>query len=189
VGCHGVGVGGLDALEGVPAGLGCRKVEHSDEPGFAVGTVIGEGFAGPFAGDQDAPSGVAEVGGLVGFAPALTGDKRGYAALRRDGAARAALWLEAPRTRARRDWRRGPLTDPAHPGTLSSVLLAPDCPAPAHRVQAACGAASRSASPSLDPALLRLGDWQLREERTRPAQGSTHELRPAHHTRWILARC
>ena len=55
--------------------VGCRKIEHGHEPGFAVGAVVGEGLAGPFAGDQDAASGVAEVLVAVGFAPAQAGDQ------------------------------------------------------------------------------------------------------------------
>ena len=39
----------------------------------AVGAVVGEGLAGPFAGDQDAASGVAEVLAAVGFALAVPG--------------------------------------------------------------------------------------------------------------------
>jgi hypothetical protein len=39
--------------------------------------VVGEGFAGPFAGDQDTPSGVSEVLVPVGFAPAQAGDESG----------------------------------------------------------------------------------------------------------------
>jgi hypothetical protein len=39
------------------------------------GAVVIEGFVGPFAGDQDATSGDAEVFGFVGFALALP---RGY---------------------------------------------------------------------------------------------------------------
>jgi hypothetical protein len=41
--------------------------------------------------------------------------KRGSAALRRDGAARAALWLEAPLARTRPAFRAGPRAQEAHP--------------------------------------------------------------------------
>src|ERR1035441_9954136 len=66
-GWHVVGVAGLDGFPGVPGGVGCRKPEHPGEPGLAVGPVVGQGLAGPLAGNQDAPSGVAEVFAAVGF--------------------------------------------------------------------------------------------------------------------------
>src|ERR1019366_1001815 len=67
-GWHVVGVAGFDGFPGVAGGVGCRKSEHPGEPGPAVGAVVGQGLAGPFAGDQDAASGVAEVLAAVGFA-------------------------------------------------------------------------------------------------------------------------
>src|ERR1035441_563026 len=67
-GWHVVGVAGFDGFPGVPAGVGCRKSEHPGEPRLAVCPVVGEGLAGPLVGDQDAPSGVAEVFAAVGFA-------------------------------------------------------------------------------------------------------------------------
>jgi len=48
--------------------VGCRKVEHAHQPGFAVGAVVGEGLAGPLAADEDAAARVAEVLVAVGFA-------------------------------------------------------------------------------------------------------------------------
>ena len=73
-----VGVGGADAFPGVAAGVVvCRKIQRFQEPGFAVGAVVGEGFAGPSAGDQDAASGVAEVLAAVGFAFAVSGAQAG----------------------------------------------------------------------------------------------------------------
>jgi hypothetical protein len=47
-------------------------------------------------------------------------DQGGSAALRRNGAARTALWLEAPRARARPPWVRSALTMPDIYGTLST---------------------------------------------------------------------
>src|SRR6266567_6773054 len=67
-GWHVVGVAGDDGLPGVAARVGLRDAERLQEPGLSVGAVIGEGLAGPFAGDQHAPPGVAEVLTAVGFA-------------------------------------------------------------------------------------------------------------------------
>ena len=61
---------GADGLPGVPARVGCRKIQGLQKPGFPVGAVVGEGLAGPLAGDQDAASRVAEVFAAVSFAPA-----------------------------------------------------------------------------------------------------------------------
>jgi hypothetical protein len=63
------------------------EAEGLGEPGFAVGAVVGEGFAGPFAGDQDAASGVAEVFAAVGFAFAPAGDLAGSGVLGLDAVA------------------------------------------------------------------------------------------------------
>jgi hypothetical protein len=68
-----VEVAGGDAFPGVPDGVGCRKAEGVQEPGLAVGAVVGEGLAGPFAGDQDAASGIAEVLAAVGLAVTPSG--------------------------------------------------------------------------------------------------------------------
>src|SRR6266568_3787521 len=65
---HVVGVGGFDRFPGVGARVGCRKSERAGEPGPAVGAVVGDGLAGPLAGDQDPAPGVAEVLAAVGFA-------------------------------------------------------------------------------------------------------------------------
>ena len=83
-----VGVGGGDALPGVPAGVGgCGKAEGFQEPGLAVAPVIVECLAGPAAGDQDAASGVAEVVGVVGFALAVPGAQAGAWVVRGDAVA------------------------------------------------------------------------------------------------------
>ena len=80
-----VGVGRGDAFPRVLLVVDCRKIQHGHQPGFAAGAVVGEGLAGPFAGDQDAPSGVAEVLGAVGLALAQAGDQPGA----------GVLWLDA----------------------------------------------------------------------------------------------
>ena len=85
-----VGVGGGDALPGVAAGLSCRKIrqaEHGHEPGLAFHAMIGQGFAGPAAGDQDATAGVAEVGAAVCFAAAVAGPHTGLRVLGVDAVA------------------------------------------------------------------------------------------------------
>jgi hypothetical protein len=84
---HVVGVAGFDWFPGVAAGVGCRKAECAGEPGFTVGAVVGEGFAGPFAGDQDAASGVAEVFAAVGFAFAAARPQPGAGVLGLDAVA------------------------------------------------------------------------------------------------------
>jgi len=65
---HVVAIAGVDGFPGVAAGVGCRKPEGLQEPVLAVGAVVSEGLAGPFAGDEDAAAGVAEVFAAVGFA-------------------------------------------------------------------------------------------------------------------------
>jgi hypothetical protein len=71
-GWHVVAVAGADAIPGVPGWVVCRKVEGGQQPGFAVGAVVGEGLAGPLAGDQDAAARVAQVLAAVG----LDGDEQ-----------------------------------------------------------------------------------------------------------------
>jgi hypothetical protein len=73
-GGHVVRIAGPDRLPAVPAGVGCRNPEHAGEPGLAVGAVVGQRLAGPFAGDQDAAPGVAEVFAAVGLALAAAWD-------------------------------------------------------------------------------------------------------------------
>ncbi len=93
---HVVTVGGGDALplacRGVVGGV---EVEHGHEPGLAGGAVVGEGLAGPFAADEDAASGVAEVLVAVGFTSAETGDQaravRPWAGCRSGASSRTGL--------------------------------------------------------------------------------------------------
>ena len=69
---------------------------------FAVGAMVGEGFARPFTGDQDAATGVAEVFAAVGFAFAAPGPQSWAGVLGLDavaepvGAGRRA-WFPAER--------------------------------------------------------------------------------------------
>ena len=60
-GRHVVGVAGSDGLPGVASRVGCREAEGGQEPVAPGGPMVGEGLAGPFARDEDPPSGVAEV--------------------------------------------------------------------------------------------------------------------------------
>ncbi len=60
-GWHVVGVAGGDGFPGVAGWVGGGDAEGGQEPLLAVGSVVGEGLAGPFAGDQDAAPGVAEA--------------------------------------------------------------------------------------------------------------------------------
>ena len=69
---HEVLISRSDGFPAVAAFVGGGEVEHGQEPGFPVGAVVGEGFAGPFAGDQDAAARVAEVLAAVGLALART---------------------------------------------------------------------------------------------------------------------
>ena len=73
-------VGRCDDFPGVGAVDG-GGAERGQQPGFPVGPVIGQGLAGPFAGDQDPASGVAEVFAAVGFAFAVAGRSPGLAFL------------------------------------------------------------------------------------------------------------
>jgi hypothetical protein len=61
-----------DRFPGVPVGVGRfgGVAEQVEDPVAAVGAVVAEGLAGPLAGDEYAPAGVAEVFGPVCFAPA-----------------------------------------------------------------------------------------------------------------------
>ena len=64
---HVVGVAGGDGFPGVAGGVGGGFAEGGQEPVLAVGAVVGERLTGPFAGDQDAASGVAEVLAAMGL--------------------------------------------------------------------------------------------------------------------------
>ena len=70
---HVVGVAGGDGLPGVAGRVGVGDAERFQEPGFAVGAMIGQGLAGPLAGDQDAPPCIAEVLAAVCLAGAPAG--------------------------------------------------------------------------------------------------------------------
>ena len=76
-GWHVVGVTGGDGFPGVPGRVGVGDAERGQEPVLAVGAVVGECLARPFAGDQDAASGIAEVLAAVGLAPAVPGPQAG----------------------------------------------------------------------------------------------------------------
>jgi len=76
---HVVRVAGLDRLPGVPGRVSCREPERAGQPGPPVGPVVGQGLAGPLAGDQDAPPGVAEVFAAVGLALAGARPQAGQA--------------------------------------------------------------------------------------------------------------
>ncbi len=65
---HVVRVAGLDRFPAVPGRVGCRNPERAGDPCPPVGAVVGQGLAGPLAGDQDTAPGVAEVLAAVGFA-------------------------------------------------------------------------------------------------------------------------
>lgn len=52
----------------LPSGVGCRNPEHLGQPGLAVSAMVDERLAGPLAGHQDPPTGVAEIFAPVGFA-------------------------------------------------------------------------------------------------------------------------
>ncbi len=91
---HVVGVGRGDPLPLVGRAPTCRKIEHGHQPDLAVGAVLGECLAEPFAGHQDAAPSVTEVLVPVGLAWAETGDEVG---------ARVA-WLDAVPKPVRARW-------------------------------------------------------------------------------------
>ena len=95
------------------AGVGCRKIEHGHQPGFAVGAVVGEGLAGPFAADEDAASGVAEVLEAVSFAPAQAGHQLRSGVLGLDAVA------EPVRARRRAGLVPERLSEPGSVGSLA----------------------------------------------------------------------
>jgi hypothetical protein len=84
---HVVRVAGGDGFPGVPSGIVGRDAERSQQPAATVRAVVGEGLAGPFAGDQDAAAGVAEVLAAVGVALAAAGAHAGPGVLRLDAVA------------------------------------------------------------------------------------------------------
>ena len=65
---HVVRVAGFDRFPGVPARISCWNPERAGKPGPPVGAVVGQGLAGPLAGDQDPAAAVAEVFAAVCFA-------------------------------------------------------------------------------------------------------------------------
>ena len=73
---HVVGVAGCDRFPGVAGRVGGGLAEGGQEPVLAVGPVIRERLTGPFAGDQDPASGVAEVLAAMGLALARPGSGR-----------------------------------------------------------------------------------------------------------------
>jgi hypothetical protein len=86
-GWHVVGVAGGDGVPGVARWVGVGDAEGGEQPLLSVGAVVGEGFAGPFAGNQNAASGVAEVFAAVRLAPAVPGDQAGPGVLGLDAVA------------------------------------------------------------------------------------------------------
>src|SRR5437868_7023015 len=62
-------------------GVGVGAGEDGAQPGLVVGAVIGEGFAGPVAGDEDAAAGEAEGAALVDFAGTVSGYQAGFGLL------------------------------------------------------------------------------------------------------------
>ena len=109
---HVVGVAGCDGFPGVAGRVGGGLAEGGQEPVLAVGPVVGERLAGPFAGDQDPAAGVAEVFAAVGFAFARAGGQAGPGVLGLDAVAEP---VGAPR-RARLEPQR--LGEPVNVGTL-----------------------------------------------------------------------
>ena len=109
-GGHVVVVAGGDGFPGVAGRVGCRKAEGLGQPVLAVGAVVGEGLAGPLAGDQHAAAGVAEVFAAVGLALAA---RRGACpagrswAGRRSGASSRRSASTARSAARRRAGRRG----------------------------------------------------------------------------------
>ena len=106
---HVVRVGRGDGFPGVPGRVGCRNAERPQQPFLAVGAVVGQGLAGPLAGDQHPAPGVAEVVGVVGFAlapargPGRAG--RSWAGCRSGASSRTAAstaGTSAPRPAGRR---------------------------------------------------------------------------------------
>jgi hypothetical protein len=86
-GWHVVEVAGGDGLPGVAAGVGIGDAEGFQEPLLAVGAMVGEGLAGPFAGDQHPAPGVAEVFAAVCLALAVPGAHSGTSVLGLDAVA------------------------------------------------------------------------------------------------------
>ena len=84
---HVVRVAGHDRFPGVAGRVGGDLAEGGQKPVPAVGAVVGQRLARPFAGGQDPPPGVAEVGAVVGFAFAGPGGQAGPGVLGLDAVA------------------------------------------------------------------------------------------------------
>ena len=116
---HVVGVGRGDGFPGVPGRVGCRNTERRQQPVLAVGAVVGQGLAGPLAGDQDPAPGVAEVIGVVGLALAPAGRQAGPGVLGLDAVAepvRARRRARLVPQRLGQPRRRGPAGRRCRPG-------------------------------------------------------------------------
>ena len=114
---HVVWIAGRDRFPGVPGRVCCRKPERAGQPGPPVGAVVGQGLAGPLAGDQDAAPGVAEVLAAVGLALAGPGPQA------RPGVAR--LDAVAEPVRACRRARLVPQR-PGEPGGVVGLVVGGD---------------------------------------------------------------
>jgi len=101
-GRHVVEVTRGNRLPRVPAWVSCRKTEGLQKPVLAVGPVVGEGLAGPLAGDQDAAPGIAEVLAAMRLAGAPAGAQAlmgvlGLDAVAQPVRARRRAWLVSER--------------------------------------------------------------------------------------------
>ena len=65
---HVVRIGRGNRFPRVAGRIGCRNTQGPQRPLLAVGAVVGQRLAGPLAGDEHPPPGVAEVIGVVGLA-------------------------------------------------------------------------------------------------------------------------
>ena len=82
-----VRVAGRNGFPGVAGRVSCRKAERLQEPLLAVGAVVGQGLAGPLAGDEHPAPGVAKVICIVGLALAPAGGQAGPGVLGLDAVA------------------------------------------------------------------------------------------------------
>jgi hypothetical protein len=97
-GWHVVGVAGSDGFPLVAGRVRFGEAEGMQEPGFAVGAVVGQGLTGPLAGDQDTPPGVAEVFAAVRLASAPAWSQAFTGVLRRDAVAQPVGWRRSAST-------------------------------------------------------------------------------------------
>ena len=88
-------------------GVRIFRQQGGQQPVFAVGAVVGQGLAGPLAGHQHSPPGIAQVIGVVGHALAPARGQAGPGVLRLDAVPQPVRARGRARLEQQRPGRRG----------------------------------------------------------------------------------